>query len=145
MIGAGADGFAIRFGHAAILTAPPKLVALVDTPDVAVGAVDPRKRRVVTATKFSSRAGAGRRVCSIPLIWLVLILVPHTLVFSCIHVLMSTHEDNANEDSEKDNDAGPLMNRVNLLCSFSTPSVDIDVNIIPLTGAWAALAHAMSD
>jgi pyrimidine and pyridine-specific 5'-nucleotidase len=63
---AGADGFAIRFGRAAILTAPPKLVALVETPDVAVGAVDPRKRRVVTATRFSSRAGADRRVCLSP-------------------------------------------------------------------------------
>ena len=58
----GAEGFAIRFGRAAILTAPPKVVALVETPDVAVGAVDPRKRRVVTATRFSSRAGADRRV-----------------------------------------------------------------------------------
>jgi pyrimidine and pyridine-specific 5'-nucleotidase len=58
----GAEGFAIRFGRAAILTAPPKLVALVETPDVVVGAVDPRKRRVVTATRFSSRAGADRRV-----------------------------------------------------------------------------------
>jgi len=58
----GAEGFAIRFGRAAILTAPPKLVAVVETPDVAVGAVDPRKRRVVTATRFSSRSGADRRV-----------------------------------------------------------------------------------
>lgn len=54
--------FSIRFGRAAILTAPPKLVAVVETPDVVVGAVDPRKRRVVTATRFSSRAGADRRV-----------------------------------------------------------------------------------
>lgn len=58
----GAEGFAIRYGRAAILTAPPKLVAMVETPDVAVGAVDPRKRRVVTATRFSTRAGADRRV-----------------------------------------------------------------------------------
>lgn len=57
-------GFPIRYGRATILTAPPKLVAIVETPDVAVGAVDPRKRRVVTATRFSSRAGADRRVCS---------------------------------------------------------------------------------
>jgi pyrimidine and pyridine-specific 5'-nucleotidase len=72
MIGAaGADGFAIRFGRAAILTALPKFVALVETPDVAVRAVDPRKRGLVTATRFSSRAGADRRVCFIPLIWLV--------------------------------------------------------------------------
>ena len=56
-------GFPIRYGRATILTAPPKLVAIVETPDVAVGAVDPRKRRVVTATRFSSRAGADRRVC----------------------------------------------------------------------------------
>lgn len=55
--------FPIRYGRATILTAPPKLVAIVETPDVAVGAVDPRKRRVVTATRFSSRAGADRRVC----------------------------------------------------------------------------------
>ena len=54
--------FAVRYGQAAILTAPPKLVAVVETPDVAVGAVDPLKRRVVTATRFSSRAGADRRV-----------------------------------------------------------------------------------
>jgi hypothetical protein len=51
---AGADGFVIRFGRAAILTAPPKLVVLVETPDVAVEAVDPTKRWVVTATRFSS-------------------------------------------------------------------------------------------
>ena len=33
----------------------------METPDVAVGAVDPSKR-VVTATRFSSRAGADCRV-----------------------------------------------------------------------------------
>lgn len=55
--------FAFKFGQAAVLTAPPDLVAIVDTPDIAVGAVDARKRRVVTATRFSSRAGADRRVC----------------------------------------------------------------------------------
>lgn len=56
------SGFSVRFGRAAVLTAPPKLIAVVDTPDVAVGAVDPRKRRVVTATRFSTRAGAARTV-----------------------------------------------------------------------------------
>ena len=54
--------FPVRYGRAAILTAPPKLVAMVETPDVAIGAVDPLKRRVVTSTRFSSRAGADRRV-----------------------------------------------------------------------------------
>ncbi|KXN92108.1 hypothetical protein AN958_09162 [Leucoagaricus sp. SymC.cos] len=60
--GMGSPLFPIHFGRAAILTAPPKLVAIVETPDVAIGAVDPRKRRVVTATRFSSRAGADRRI-----------------------------------------------------------------------------------
>ncbi|KAJ8582076.1 hypothetical protein M405DRAFT_937958 [Rhizopogon salebrosus TDB-379] len=130
MIGAAdADGFAIRFRRAAILTAPPKLVAFVETADVAVGALDPRKRRVATATGFSSRARADRRV------------------------LMSTHEDKANdcdfnhdglanEDTEKDDVAGPLMDRANPLYSSPAPCVDIDANIIPLTGALVALAHA---
>ena len=58
----GSPGYQARIGRAAILTAPPRLVAVIETPDVAVGAVDPRKRRVVTATRFSSRAGAERRV-----------------------------------------------------------------------------------
>ncbi|KAG1758393.1 hypothetical protein EDD22DRAFT_784016 [Suillus occidentalis] len=117
---AGADGFAIRFGRAAILTAPPKLVALVETPDVAVGAVDPRKRRVVTATRFSSRAGADRRV------------------------LMSTHKDKDKVDvldGPVDEDSGPTTDHANPMFTSTTPSVDIDANIIPLSGAWAALAH----
>ncbi|KAG8924803.1 hypothetical protein FRC02_010191, partial [Tulasnella sp. 418] len=42
--------------------APPKLLAVIDTPDIAVGAVDPLKRRVATATRFSSRLGADRRI-----------------------------------------------------------------------------------
>ncbi|KAG8943259.1 hypothetical protein FRC04_003126 [Tulasnella sp. 424] len=45
-----------------IMTAPPKLLSVVETPDVAVGAVDPLKRRVTTATRFSTRAGADRRI-----------------------------------------------------------------------------------
>ena len=55
----------IYFGRAAVLTAPPKLIGIVETPDVAVGAVDAQKRRVVTATRFSSRIGANRSVCTI--------------------------------------------------------------------------------
>ena len=50
-------GFPTRYGRATILTAaPPKFVAIVETPDVVVGvgAVDPRRRRVVTTTSFSS-------------------------------------------------------------------------------------------
>ena len=54
--------FPFRFGRAAVLTAPPKLVAVIDTPDLAVGAIDVSKRRVVTATRFSSRLGADRTV-----------------------------------------------------------------------------------
>lgn len=67
---------------------------------------------------------------------------------------MSTHQDKANgydhdldglvnEDTESD--AGPLMDHANPLFSSPTPSVDIDTNIMPLSGAWAALAHATSD
>ena len=57
--------FPIRYGRATILTSPPKLVAVVDCPDAVevVQVDDPKKRRVVTVTrfKFSSRAGADRR------------------------------------------------------------------------------------
>jgi pyrimidine and pyridine-specific 5'-nucleotidase len=41
----------------------PRVISVVETPvDIAVGAVDPRKRRVVTSTRFSARTGADRRV-----------------------------------------------------------------------------------
>jgi hypothetical protein len=44
---------------AAILTVPPRIIAVIETPDVAVGAVDPRKRRVVTDTvQFESGCGS---------------------------------------------------------------------------------------
>ncbi|KAJ3748190.1 WD40-repeat-containing domain protein, partial [Lentinula raphanica] len=128
-----------RLGQrAAILTAPPKLVALVETPDVAVRAVDPRKKRVVTATRFSSRVGADRRI------------------------FMSIHQDRTEsksgsdiqeageEDGEDDSDSD--------LHHFITGSkltaggerfipysgADIDTNSVPVTGAWAALADGES-
>ncbi|KII85487.1 hypothetical protein PLICRDRAFT_116210 [Plicaturopsis crispa FD-325 SS-3] len=107
--------FPVRFGRAAILTAPPKVVALVETPDVAVGAVDPRKRRVVTATRFSTRAGADRRV------------------------FVSTHQDKdqpANGAEDVDDEEPKTRLRT------PSPSVDIDTNVTPLTGAWAAVAGA---
>lgn len=115
--------FPIRFGRAAILTAPPKLVAMVETPDVAMGAVDPRKKRVVTATRFSSRAGADRRM------------------------FMSIHEDKeqrhtGNDSLEVDVDLDLVLG---ITSRNSSPSVDIDTTVTPVTGAWAALANADSE
>ncbi|KDQ53967.1 hypothetical protein JAAARDRAFT_136370 [Jaapia argillacea MUCL 33604] len=107
----------IRFGRAAILTAPPKLVAVVETPDVAVGAVDPRKRRVVTATRFSSRAGADRRI------------------------LMSTHRDKEapiRSSSGVDEEENVEEEQHHLTAS---PTVDYDTDIRSVSGIWAALSE----
>jgi len=89
----------------------------VETPDVAIGDVDPLKRRVVTSTRFSSRAGADRRI------------------------FMSTHRDkdhpvSADDDNDHDGDehAGEGRNK--------SPSVDVDKDITTLTGAWEALSAA---
>ncbi|KAJ3915399.1 hypothetical protein F5877DRAFT_48654 [Lentinula edodes] len=146
MMSAGGLGASVvRFGQrAAILTAPPKLVALVETPDVAVGAVDPRKKRVVTATRFSSRVGADRRI------------------------FMSIHQDKpgktkkssrANGDAEDDDDddgedSDSDLHHIITGTKFTESStgekyvpysgVDIDTNCTPVTGAWAALADAES-
>ncbi|KAF8882142.1 hypothetical protein BD779DRAFT_946289 [Infundibulicybe gibba] len=117
--------FPVRFGRAAILTAPPKLVALVETPDVAVGAVDPVKRRVVTATRFSSRAGADRRI------------------------FMSTHQDKdteklgelGEEDGEGYDQASNSEDSITGITNTpAPPTVDIDKAVTPLAGAWGALA-----
>lgn len=103
--------------RAAVLTAPPKLVAVVETPDVAIGAVDASKRRVVTATRFSSRAGADRRM------------------------FMSTHRDREPlrlaEDSDSDDEtssAGASSTKV-----LSEP-VALDTEIRAIGGVWRRLA-----
>jgi len=111
------SGFAVRFGRAAVLTAPPKLVAVVETPDIAVGAVDPRKRRVVTATRFSTRAGANKTI------------------------YMSTHRDKTQSaKTPEEDDDEPQQERT------PSPSSggDFDKDLHPLTGAWAALAESDS-
>ncbi|KAI0746670.1 hypothetical protein C8Q80DRAFT_1176639 [Daedaleopsis nitida] len=111
----GRSPFAIHFGRAAVLTAPPKLVAVVETPDVAVGAVDARKRRVVTATRFSTRAGATRTL------------------------YMSQHRDKeevAKDAEDSDSSDGQKSEGPRT----PSPGVDLDTDILPVTGAWAALA-----
>ncbi|TCD63314.1 hypothetical protein EIP91_005695 [Steccherinum ochraceum] len=112
------NGFAIRFGRAAVLTAPPKLVAVVETPDVVVGAVDPMKRRVVTATRFSTRAGSNRTI------------------------FMSTHRDrDLSKRADTDEDDDPSSSDPSDSEAPRTPSpVDSETDILSLTGAWAALA-----
>ncbi len=44
------------------LSTAPRVVSILETPDVAVGCVDPTKRRIVASTRFSSRAGAERKL-----------------------------------------------------------------------------------
>lgn len=118
--------FPIHFGRAAILTAPPKLVAIVETPDVAVGAVDPKKRRVITATRFSSRAGANRKI------------------------FLSTHRDKeslvpSNQGGDEDEDAefGQIRKENgNGVVHREEEGVDIETDVTALTGVWASLANA---
>ncbi|KAI9441365.1 hypothetical protein H4582DRAFT_2206492 [Lactarius indigo] len=109
----GSPGYQTRSGRAAILTAPPRLIAVIETPDVSVGAVDPRKRRVVTATRFSSRAGAERRI------------------------YMSTHKEKtatvADDDLDNACESVPLRGK-------TSPSVDLDTSIAPISGAWSVIA-----
>lgn len=42
------------------LTAAPRVVSVLRTPEVATGAVDPRKRRLVCSSRFGTRVGAER-------------------------------------------------------------------------------------
>jgi pyrimidine and pyridine-specific 5'-nucleotidase len=119
------SSFSVRYGQAAVFAAPPRLVAVVETPDVAVGAIDPSKRRLVTATRFSSRAGADRRI------------------------FMSTHRDKqqplntyTGRDEEDDEDLTAVLTpTVAMPCPTPPPLVDLSTDCIALTGAWAALAE----
>jgi pyrimidine and pyridine-specific 5'-nucleotidase len=98
-------------------------VAVVETPDVAVGAVDPKKRRVITATRFSSRAGADRRI------------------------FLSTHRDKetlvpSNNDDD-DSDSGQIQKENgNGVLHREEEGVDIENDVTALTGVWASLANA---
>ncbi|KAL5521033.1 hypothetical protein ACEPAG_8955 [Sanghuangporus baumii] len=116
--------FAKRFGQAAVLTAPPRLVAVVETPDVALGCVDAQKRRVVTATRFSSRAGADRRI------------------------FISTHRDDVPEpdaDSTPSLPPQPSLIPDAVATSTNNNTKDTDptqfsTSITALSGVWGALS-----
>lgn len=133
--------FSIRFGQAAVLTAPPKLVAAVETPDIAVGAVDPRKRRVVTATRFSSRAGATKTV-------------RHSYSFESItfadlfyfyrQIYMSTHRDREALKPRSEDEFDDGFSESDKDTRVSSPEVVFDTSILPLGGAWAALSDVDS-
>ncbi|WVF68610.1 hypothetical protein IAT40_003380 [Kwoniella sp. CBS 6097] len=45
-----------------LLTKAPKLVELIEAPDVEKGATDARRTRIVTSTRFAARAGANRHL-----------------------------------------------------------------------------------
>jgi pyrimidine and pyridine-specific 5'-nucleotidase len=127
---AGSPGSAARFGRAAILTAPPRLIAIIETPDVAVGAVDPRKRRVVTATRFSSRAGADRRVRTMH-------VFPLFLANPLYQIFMSTHREKLApvfENGPDDTGEGSIPRANNLT------AVDLDTDIATISGAWSVIA-----
>ncbi|KAH7100036.1 hypothetical protein BKA62DRAFT_673090 [Auriculariales sp. MPI-PUGE-AT-0066] len=111
---------------------PPRIVSVVESPEVAVGAVDPAKRRVITATRFSSRAGADRRI------------------------FVSTHREKQElgqkmaavlEDAEGEDETDSEDGRARSVAS-SAPSgdseVDRDTAITTLSGAWAALAEEIA-
>ncbi|KAH9006536.1 hypothetical protein EDB86DRAFT_3070526 [Lactarius hatsudake] len=99
----------VRRERAAILAALRRPIAVIETPDVSVGAVDPRKRRVVTATRFSSRAGAERR----------------------IYMLTHKEKNSTAADDDPDNAGDSLPPR-----GKTSPSVDLDTSIAPISGAW---------
>lgn len=44
------------------LSSAPVVVDILQTPDAAVGCIDPFKKRVILASRFSSRAGADRKI-----------------------------------------------------------------------------------
>ncbi|KAG8989343.1 hypothetical protein FRB90_002294, partial [Tulasnella sp. 427] len=98
------------FEPTSIMTAPPKLLSVVETPDVAVGAVDPLKRRVTTATRFSARTGADRRI------------------------FLSTYKERRKTDSPGEDDVEPVTP------SEASMSMDMTTDISTIGGAWAALA-----
>jgi len=105
-------------GRAALLSQPPTLLAMIETPDVAVGAVDPRKRRVATSTRFSTRAGADRRI------------------FVSTYVERSEHSK-SNSPSGRDS-ASPVESQE----SDTSTMVDLETPITEIGGAWEAFAEA---
>ncbi|KZV83567.1 hypothetical protein EXIGLDRAFT_777445 [Exidia glandulosa HHB12029] len=106
-----------------IVVKPPRIVAVVESPEVAVGAVDPGKRRVVTATRFSSRLGADRRI------------------------FISTHRDKTErlrphtggDDEEDEEDIDADRRSASTSSKASTPVNEASITTVQ--GAWAALAE----
>jgi len=100
---------------------------MVETPDVAIGAVDPRKRRVVVATRFSSRVGADRRI-----------LVSTTRMGR--DVGLSGREVEVREEEEEDEENDDDDEEEEVVDDDDDEEVS-RMEVTPLGGVWAALAN----
>jgi pyrimidine and pyridine-specific 5'-nucleotidase len=131
--GSGTGSGSVSASVSAMQAALPRLVAVVETPEVAVGAVDPAKRRVVTATRFSSRLGADRRV------------------------FMSTHrekerervegqtertDDEEEDEEEREGSDGSAGGSGGKNLRSMPEEVDFDTNCVTLGGVWASFANS---
>ncbi|EJD41852.1 hypothetical protein AURDEDRAFT_115296 [Auricularia subglabra TFB-10046 SS5] len=102
-----------------LVVKPPRIVAVVESPEVAVGAVDPGKRRVVTATRFSSRLGADRRI----------FLSTHSGERNRPHIAAAASDEDEDEDDHSSAPSSKASSPVN------------EASITTVKGAWAALAE----
>ena len=107
-----------------------------------MGAVDPRKRRVVTATRFSSRAGADRRI-------LISEHIEKEAALPSSSGLPGDGEDHS-DGSDGPEEYGPSSTQASRRSSSvytgttaahsAAGDVDIDTNVVSLGGAWGMLA-----
>ncbi|ETS61838.1 hypothetical protein PaG_03942 [Moesziomyces aphidis] len=130
----GSGGSATRI--APNLSLPPKVVSVLETPDVAVGCVDPTKRRIVASTRFSSRAGAERRIYA------------SSLPFD--HGKTATQlEAKAGADMSVNQDGEALKtastsNEPQSSSDGDSPSTHAAGLVAPIRGAWEAQAGALA-
>ncbi|SPO32552.1 related to pyrimidine 5-nucleotidase [Ustilago trichophora] len=112
------------------LSNAPRVVSILETPDVAVGCVDPTKRRIVASTRFSSRAGAERK------------LYASSLPFD--HGMTSTQLEQSTVNASNGSGAEVASTSPDATTSICVPtpiepSIEVAAGItVPIRGAWEA-------
>lgn len=112
------------------LSNAPRVVSILETPDVAVGCVDPTKRRIVASTRFSSRVGAERKLYASSLPF------DHGKTWTQLEQSTIIASDGSGAEVAP---TSPDATTSTCVSAPSEPSIEVAAGItVPIRGAWEA-------
>lgn len=114
------------------LSVAPLVLSVIDTPEGAVGCVDAAKRRIVCASRFSSRAGADRRL--------------YTTTFEEHRTALPTHKAANGLSHAQENGNGNTEHTEEKINgdSASHQTIAQPQSVVPIGGEWQSMKDQLA-